>query len=201
MTTKVTMPQLGESVVEGTVGRWLVKEGEAVAKDQPLLEVLTDKADTEVPSPVAGVVVKIHAAVDDVLTAFPEVSVEEMNHSPPSWCDPEHEMVGIVQANKTRLCLVPDAVAPAAAAVVVDRDDHQTALGVGRVDRLQKPEVALGIGRVRPPEGQDYPLFLVVLERHRFACVGFQSKGRRWLLEFDPCAARRTQSQKASRQS
>ncbi|MEZ4250712.1 MAG: dihydrolipoamide acetyltransferase family protein [Polyangiales bacterium] len=67
MTTKVTMPQLGESVVEGTVGRWLVKEGEAVAKDQPLLEVLTDKADTEVPSPVAGVVVKIHAAVDDVL--------------------------------------------------------------------------------------------------------------------------------------
>ncbi len=67
MTTKVTMPQLGESVVEGTVGRWLVKEGEAVTKDQPLLEVLTDKADTEVPSPVAGVVAKIHAAVDDVI--------------------------------------------------------------------------------------------------------------------------------------
>ncbi|MCP5151922.1 MAG: M20/M25/M40 family metallo-hydrolase [Chromatiales bacterium] len=43
------------------------------------------------------------AAVDDVLTAFPEVSVEEMNHSPPSWCDPEHEMVGIVQANARAL--------------------------------------------------------------------------------------------------
>ncbi|MCU0671930.1 MAG: 2-oxo acid dehydrogenase subunit E2 [Myxococcota bacterium] len=67
MTTKVTMPQLGESVVEGTVGRWLVKEGDAVTKDQPLLEVLTDKADTEVPSPVAGVVTKLHAAVDDVV--------------------------------------------------------------------------------------------------------------------------------------
>lgn len=67
MTTKVTMPQLGESVVEGTVGRWLVKEGDAVTKDQPLLEVLTDKADTELPSPVAGVVAKLHAAVDDVV--------------------------------------------------------------------------------------------------------------------------------------
>lgn len=67
MTTKVTMPQLGESVVEGTVGRWLVKEGERVEKDQPLVEILTDKADSEVPAPSAGVVVKIHAQVDDVV--------------------------------------------------------------------------------------------------------------------------------------
>ncbi|MBX3251653.1 MAG: 2-oxo acid dehydrogenase subunit E2 [Myxococcales bacterium] len=67
MTTKVTMPQLGESVVEGTVGRWLVKAGEQVTKDQPIVEILTDKADTEVPAPVAGVVVKLHAEVDDVL--------------------------------------------------------------------------------------------------------------------------------------
>ena len=67
MTTKVTMPQLGESVVEGTVGQWLVKEGERVDKDQPIVEILTDKADSEVPAPVAGVVVKLHAGVDDVV--------------------------------------------------------------------------------------------------------------------------------------
>ncbi len=67
MTTKVTMPQLGESVVEGTVGRWLVKEGDRVEKDQPIVEILTDKADTEVPSPVAGVLTKIHAGVDEVV--------------------------------------------------------------------------------------------------------------------------------------
>ncbi len=67
MTTKVTMPQLGESVVEGTVGQWLVAEGERVEKDQPIVEILTDKADSEVPAPVAGVVVKIHADVDDVV--------------------------------------------------------------------------------------------------------------------------------------
>lgn len=49
MTTKVTMPQLGESVVEGTVGKWLVKEGDRVEKNQPIVEILTDKADSEVP--------------------------------------------------------------------------------------------------------------------------------------------------------
>lgn len=68
MTTKVSMPQLGESVVEGTVGKWLVSEGDAVAKDQPIVEILTDKADSEVPSPVAGVVRKIHAAADAVVS-------------------------------------------------------------------------------------------------------------------------------------
>lgn len=61
------MPQLGESVVEGTVGRWLVSEGERVEKDQPIVEILTDKADSEVPSPIAGVVVSLFANVDDVV--------------------------------------------------------------------------------------------------------------------------------------
>ena len=55
----VTLPQLGESVVEGTVAAWLVREGERVELDQPLVEVTTDKADTEIPSPASGVVEKI----------------------------------------------------------------------------------------------------------------------------------------------
>ncbi|MEZ4287278.1 MAG: dihydrolipoamide acetyltransferase family protein [Polyangiales bacterium] len=67
MSTNVTMPQLGESVVEGTIGRWLVSEGDHVEKDQPIVEILTDKADTEVPSPIAGTVSKLFAAVDDVV--------------------------------------------------------------------------------------------------------------------------------------
>lgn len=67
MSTKVTMPQLGESVVEGTVGKWLVKEGDRVEKDQPIVEILTDKADSEIPSPVAGVITKIAAKVDDIV--------------------------------------------------------------------------------------------------------------------------------------
>ncbi|WP_438004898.1 dihydrolipoamide acetyltransferase family protein [Sorangium sp. So ce321] len=55
----VRMPQLGESVLEGTVSRWLVREGDFVKREQPLLEVATDKADTEIPAPVAGRVARI----------------------------------------------------------------------------------------------------------------------------------------------
>lgn len=67
MTTTVTMPQLGESVVEGTIGKWLVQEGDYVERDQAVVEVLTDKADSEVPSPVSGVVTKILAQEDEVV--------------------------------------------------------------------------------------------------------------------------------------
>jgi 2-oxoglutarate dehydrogenase E2 component (dihydrolipoamide succinyltransferase) len=62
MATTVRLPELGESVVEGTVSRWLVKEGDRVERDQPLVEVTTDKVDAEIPSPVAGVVVALLAA-------------------------------------------------------------------------------------------------------------------------------------------
>ena len=55
MTFSVKMPALGESVTEGTVTRWLKAEGDQVALDEPLLEVSTDKVDTEIPSPAAGV--------------------------------------------------------------------------------------------------------------------------------------------------
>lgn len=60
MPTKVIMPQLGESVVEGTISRWLKQEGDAVKEYEPLLEVSTDKVDTEVPSPANGVLLKIY---------------------------------------------------------------------------------------------------------------------------------------------
>ncbi|MGH2654431.1 MAG: biotin/lipoyl-containing protein, partial [Actinomycetota bacterium] len=52
MPTAVTMPQLGETVVEGTIVKWLKSEGDAVQRDEPLFEISTDKVDTEVPSPV-----------------------------------------------------------------------------------------------------------------------------------------------------
>jgi 2-oxoglutarate dehydrogenase E2 component (dihydrolipoamide succinyltransferase) len=67
MATKVTMPQLGESVVEGTIGKWLVSVGQSVAKDEPIVEILTDKADSELPAPIAGVVTQLLAAEDDII--------------------------------------------------------------------------------------------------------------------------------------
>ncbi|MBZ0278935.1 MAG: E3 binding domain-containing protein, partial [Anaerolineae bacterium] len=60
MPTQVIMPQLGESVVEGTVSRWLKHEGDTIEEYEPLLEVSTDKVDTEVPSPASGILLKIH---------------------------------------------------------------------------------------------------------------------------------------------
>src|SRR5689334_8604714 len=68
MTTTVTMPQLGESVVEGTIGKWLVQEGQRVERDQPVVEILTDKADSEVNAPEAGVVTKIHVQEGATIT-------------------------------------------------------------------------------------------------------------------------------------
>ena len=61
MALEVTMPQMGESVVEGTVTKWLVKEGDRVKEDQPLCEISTDKVDTEIPSPGSGVITQIVA--------------------------------------------------------------------------------------------------------------------------------------------
>ena len=75
MTFSVTMPALGESVTEGTVTRWLKKEGDHVAVDEPLLEVSTDKVDTEIPSPVAGVLQKIVVQVDSTVAVGAELAV------------------------------------------------------------------------------------------------------------------------------
>src|SRR3954465_8459774 len=75
MPTSVTMPALGESVTEGTVTRWLKQEGEQVEVDEPLLEVSTDKVDTEIPSPAAGVLSKILVAEDETVDVGAELAV------------------------------------------------------------------------------------------------------------------------------
>jgi len=67
MSTSVTLPALGESVTEGTVTRWLKQVGDRVEADEPLLEVSTDKVDTEIPSPTAGVLLEIKAAEDETV--------------------------------------------------------------------------------------------------------------------------------------
>jgi pyruvate dehydrogenase E2 component (dihydrolipoamide acetyltransferase) len=67
MASEVTLPALGESVTEGTVTRWLKQVGDTVAVDEPLLEVSTDKVDTEIPSPVAGTLLEIKANEDDTV--------------------------------------------------------------------------------------------------------------------------------------
>ena len=69
------MPALGESVTEGTITRWLKAEGDEVAVDEPLLEVSTDKVDTEIPSPVAGTLSKILVQEDETVAVGADLAV------------------------------------------------------------------------------------------------------------------------------
>jgi 2-oxoglutarate dehydrogenase E2 component (dihydrolipoamide succinyltransferase) len=77
MAFSVQMPALGESVTEGTVTRWLKQEGDRVEVDEPLLEVSTDKVDTEIPSPASGVLQRIVAAEDETVEVGGELAVEQ----------------------------------------------------------------------------------------------------------------------------
>lgn len=81
MSFSVKMPALGESVTEGTVTRWLKNEGDVVALDEPLLEVSTDKVDTEIPSPAAGRLAKIVVAVDQTVAVGAELAVIDDGNS------------------------------------------------------------------------------------------------------------------------
>src|SRR5919112_814873 len=75
MAFSVQMPALGESVTEGTVTRWLKQEGDRVEVDEPLLEVSTDKVDTEIPSPAAGVLQRIVAGEDETVEVGGQLAV------------------------------------------------------------------------------------------------------------------------------
>src|ERR671935_22805 len=75
MATPVKMPELGESITGGTITRWLKQEGDRVEVDEPLFEVSTDKVDTEVPSPVAGVLKSIKVQADETVEVGAELAV------------------------------------------------------------------------------------------------------------------------------
>ena len=81
MSVSVLMPQLGESVTEGTVTRWLKKEGERVTADEPLLEVSTDKVDTEIPAPASGILRGIVVDEDETVAVGAQLAVIEDSDS------------------------------------------------------------------------------------------------------------------------
>jgi 2-oxoglutarate dehydrogenase E2 component (dihydrolipoamide succinyltransferase) len=84
MSVSVSMPQLGESVTEGTVTRWLKKEGERVEVDEPLLEVSTDKVDTEIPSPASGILRSIAVDEDETVAVGAQLAVIEDSDAAPA---------------------------------------------------------------------------------------------------------------------
>jgi len=115
MTFSVTMPALGESVSEGTVTRWLKSEGDHVNVDEPLLEVSTDKVDTEIPSPVAGTLTKIVVQVDQTVPVGAELAIIADGAAAPA---PSAPVASAPAAPVTPPPAAPVAAAPAPVAPV-----------------------------------------------------------------------------------
>ncbi|MEO3775567.1 2-oxoglutarate dehydrogenase, E2 component, dihydrolipoamide succinyltransferase [Micromonospora sp. B11E3] len=125
MPVSVTMPRLGESVTEGTVTRWLKQEGDTVEVDEPLLEVSTDKVDTEIPSPAAGVLSRIVVGEDETAEVGSELAViagegeSAGGGAAPQQEEPAAEAAAEPQAEAEQPAVqepAPAAAAPAAAA-------------------------------------------------------------------------------------
>ncbi|MBT2455987.1 2-oxo acid dehydrogenase subunit E2 [Streptomyces sp. ISL-86] len=115
MSVSVTLPALGESVTEGTVTRWLKAEGERVEADEPLLEVSTDKVDTEIPSPVSGVLASIKVAEDETVEVGAELAVIDDGSGAPATAEAE-TVVAAAPAAPAPVAEAPAAPAPAAEA-------------------------------------------------------------------------------------
>jgi 2-oxoglutarate dehydrogenase E2 component (dihydrolipoamide succinyltransferase) len=114
MTFSVKMPALGESVTEGTVTRWLKAEGDHISVDEPLLEVSTDKVDTEIPSPVSGTLSKILVQIDATVPVGADLAIIEDGAAAPA--APAPVAAAPVAAPTPPPVAAPAAVAPAAPA-------------------------------------------------------------------------------------
>ena len=88
MPTPVKMPRLGESVSEGTIGTWMKQEGDYVEKDEAIVEIITDKINAELPSPVAGRLTKILVQADETVAVETDIALIEesadVSSTPPS---------------------------------------------------------------------------------------------------------------------
>jgi 2-oxoglutarate dehydrogenase E2 component (dihydrolipoamide succinyltransferase) len=154
--TSIVLPALGESVTEGTVTRWLKAVGDTVAVDEPLVEVSTDKVDTEIPSPVAGVLLSIAVAEDSVVAVGGELAVVGTSAGAPAPTPP-------AAAPIAPAVVVPAAAAPAPAAVsdayvtplvrrlaTQNNVDLATVVGTGIGGRIRKSDVLAAAGVSTP---------------------------------------------------
>src|SRR6186713_2644491 len=88
MATDVVMPQMGESIAEGTIVRWIKKVGDAIDRDEPLFEISTDKVDAEIPSPAAGVVSEVKVKEGETVAINTVVAVIDDTASKPASAPP-----------------------------------------------------------------------------------------------------------------
>jgi len=156
-TIDVTLPQLGESVTEGTISKWLVREGDVVTKDQALLEISTDKADAEVPSPAAGRVVKLAVKEGDVVPVKALLAVLDADITSPA--------IPLVPERKKTLPETPAArQAPATPAARQAAREHDLDIGAvrgsgdgGRITKDDVMRVVVGPPPVAVPQTSAAP--------------------------------------------
>src|SRR5208337_3347426 len=115
MSFEVTMPQMGESVIEGTVTKWLVKVGDRVSEDQPLCEISTDKVDTEIPSPAAGLIAQLIAAEGETLPVGAPLATIETAGGAAAVAKPSPPLQAVA---RPVAMAAPAAAAPSAAATL-----------------------------------------------------------------------------------
>ena len=149
VSVSVTMPRLGESVSEGTVTRWLKKEGERVEVDEPLLEVSTDKVDTEIPSPAAGIVTSIKVQEDETVEVGVELAVisdsaEEPSAEPtaPAAAAPATEPAAAAPVAEAPVAEAPVTQAPVTQAPVAEAAPEPPAAPAAATPTLAAPAYA-----------------------------------------------------------
>ncbi|HET9712655.1 MAG TPA: biotin/lipoyl-containing protein, partial [Pyrinomonadaceae bacterium] len=114
MSTEVVMPQMGESIAEGTITKWLKKVGERVERDEPLFEISTDKVDAEIPSPAAGTLTEVRFNEGDTVEVNTVVAVLDGDQSGAAVAEaPAAKPVEEKPAEKVEAAPAPPAPAPA----------------------------------------------------------------------------------------
>ena len=103
----VKMPQLGESVTEGTVERWLKKEGDSVARDEPLVEVVTDKVNAEIPSPFEGKLVRIEAGEGQTVAIGAPIAHMDVEEAPAATTDDAEASAALAEDVEDRVRVNP----------------------------------------------------------------------------------------------
>ena len=144
MSTEVKVPTMGESVTEGTIGEWLKQPGDAVALDEPIASLETDKVAVEVPSPVAGVLTEHRAAVGDTVAVGAVIAVIEDGVAPAGITPPAAREEAAPAATPVEAAPATDAqtLSPAVRRAVLEHGvDPTTIKGTGKDGRLTKEDV------------------------------------------------------------
>ncbi|EDY50155.1 acyltransferase [Streptomyces clavuligerus] len=141
MAVSVTLPALGESVTEGTVTRWLKAEGERVEADEPLLEVSTDKVDTEIPAPASGILTSIKVAEDETVEVGAELALIDDGTGAPAAAPAPAAAAAPAPVQEAPVAPAPVAEVPAAPAPVQEAPAPAPAAGVATGTDVGLPAV------------------------------------------------------------